>query len=386
MEGDRISRTGMFFRLLFKSLKGRRSRVAIAFLSITTGAAVIAALLGVYFDISIKMSRELRSYGANFFIGPEPGSGMNSIEQSEANEIVTQIPPERLIGVTPYLYGLVRLDLGSAVLAGVDFPGLRRLSPYWQVEGLWVSVDFDEANSMVGSSLAKNMELKVGDRVTVMNTETGFQKTLKIKGIVETGQTEDEQIFVNLSLAREILGIEREVNHVLLGIIAEGLDVEALAQDLEKRYPHIAAKPIRNISQSEGQIVAKVRGLMALVAVVMLSVTTLCVMATLMAIVSERRREIGLMKALGFENRSIAAQFLSETAVMALAGTIAGLFLGFMLAQVLGQAIFGSFIAWRMAVVPWTFLVSLAAALAAAVMPLRTAVGVSPSQVLKGDE
>lgn len=386
MGGDKISRTGMFFRLLFKSLRGRKNRVLIAFCSITTGAAVITALLGLYFDISIKMSRELRSYGANFFIGPEPGSGVNTIEQADVDEIIKEIPPERLIGATPYLYGIVRLDLGSAVLAGVDFPGLRRLSPYWQVEGFWVSVDFDEVNSMVGASLAKSMELKVGDRVTVMNTETGFQKTLTIKGIVETGQAEDEQIFVNLSLARKVLGIEGKVNHVLLGIVAEGVDVEALAQGLEKRYASIDARPIRKISQSEGRILAKVRGLMALVAAVMLSVTTLCVMATLMAIVSERRREIGLMKALGFENRGIVAQFLSETAVIACAGSLAGLFLGFMLAQVLGQAIFGSSISWRMTVVPWTFLVSLAAALAAAVMPLRTAVGVAPAQVLRGDE
>lgn len=375
----------MFARIIARSLKVRRGRVSIAFLSIAIGAAVVAALSSLYFDISAKMSRELRAYGANFFIGPGAGSAGRALPLSELEEALAMVPAQRLVGASPYLYGVVRLDLGDAVLAGVDFAGLRRLSPYWQVDGAWIAVDFDDDSCMVGKSLAKKMELKAGDGVNVIKNETGFQRRLKVKGIAETGQAEDRQIFVNVGLAGRILGREGRADHAMASVVAEGYDIDALAARLRARFPDAQAEPIRRISTSEGRILDKIKGLMALVALIVLTVTTLCVMTTLIASVAERTPEIGLMKAIGAEDREVAVQFLSETLVIALAASGTGLALGFGLAQLLGRAVFGSPIALRAAVPPVTLGLSLLASLIAAALPVRMAVRIAPAQVLKGE-
>lgn len=381
-KGSNMSKINMFLLILFKSLQVRRNRVAITFFSIMIGAAIITALSSVYFDISKKMSRELRTYGANFFIGPSVSSGSRTVDSRVIEEAIGMVPSDRLVGASSYIYGVMRLDLGNAVMAGVDFSGLRKLSPYWQVEGKWI-VDFDEDSCMIGKTLAKNMELKVGDSVNVFRNETGFQKTLTVKGIAETGQAEDDRIFVNLSLAGKILGIEGKVNHAMLSIVTEGMDIDGLAARMEDRFPGVDAKPIRKVSYSDGRILEKIKGLMALVALIILIVTTLCVMTTLIAIVSERTREIGLMKAIGADNRGIVLQFLSETIIIGSAGVAAGLITGFLLAQMLGQAVFGSFISFRMAVLPMTLIPSVVASLLAAAIPVRMAVRVVPAQVLK---
>ena len=385
VKGSNMTRGRMFLLILFKSLKIRKNRVSITFFSIMIGAAIITALSSVYFDISAKMSRELRAYGANFFIGPKVTSVSRSADASTIADSIAMIPTEKLIGASPYIYGVVRLDLGNAVLAGVDFVGLKKLSPYWQVEGKWISVDFDEDSCMIGKTLAKNMELKVGDSVNVIRNETGFQKSLKIKGIAETGQAEDEQIFVNLALAGQILGQQGKVNHAMLSIVTEGTDIDALAKSMEAKFPGLDAKPIRKVSHSDGRILDKIKGLMAIIAVIILTVTTLCVMTTLIAIVSERTREIGLMKAIGADDRDIVRQFLAETLTIGLAGVTAGMVVGFLLAQLLGQAVFGSFISFRMIVLPVTLIPSIAASLLAAALPVRMAVRVVPAQVLKED-
>ncbi|WP_298271389.1 FtsX-like permease family protein [Geobacter sp.] len=384
-KGTSMPKSRMFLLVLFKSLKVRRNRVAITFFSIMIGAAIITALSSVYFDISAKMSRELRAYGANFFIGPAASSGNRNVDRQTIDDAIKMVPREKLVGASTYIYGLVRLDLGNAVMAGVDFPGLRKLSPYWQVEGKWIAVDFDEDSCMIGKNLARNMELKVGDSVNVIKNETGFQKSLTVKGIVETGQAEDEQIFVNLSLAGRILGQAGKVNHAMLSIVTEGTDIDGLAAGMQKSFPGLDAKPIRKVSYSDGKILDKIKGLMAIVAVIILTVTTLCVMTTLIAIVSERTREIGLMKAIGADDRDIARQFLAETLIMGVAGVAAGLAAGFILAQVLGQAVFGSYISFRLIVVPMTLVPSVAASLLAAAIPVRMAVRVVPAQVLKED-
>lgn len=378
-----VTRGRMFWLVLFKSLKIRKNRVSITFFSIMIGASIITALSSVYFDISAKMSRELRAYGANFFIGPKATLASRSTEAETIRQSLALIPADKLIGASPYVYGVVRLDLGNAVLAGVDFSGLKKLSPYWQVDGKWISVDFDDESCMIGKTLAKNMELKVGDSVNVIKNETGFQKSLTIKGIAETGQAEDEQIFVNLNMAGQILGQQGKVNHAMLSIVTEGMDIDLLASRMEAKFPGLDAKPIRKVSHSDGKILDKIKGLMAIIAVIILTVTTLCVMTTLIAIVSERTREIGLMKAIGADDRDIVRQFLSETLTIGLAGVGAGLVLGFLLAQLLGQAVFGSFISFRLIVLPVTLVPSIAAALLAAALPVRMAVRVVPAQVLK---
>lgn len=386
MGGDKtgvMTNGRMFVRILAASLKERRSRVSIAFFSIMIGAAVITALSCVYFDISTKMSRELRAYGANLFIGPKADSVSRVLDARAVAEALSLLPPKNLVGASPYLYGVVRLDLGSAVLAGVDFAGLRRMSPYWQVDGRWIVVDFDGRSCMIGKALAKKMELKAGDAVTVTKSETGFHRKLVIKGIVETGQAEDERIFVNLGLAGDILGQPGKVNHAMASVVAEGIDIDTVASGVGARAPSVDARPIRRISYSEGRILEKIKGLMALIALIVLMVTTLCVMTTLIAIVAERTREIGLMKAIGADDRAVAAQFMSEALVIALAGIAAGLVSGFGLAQVLGQAVFGSEISFRVAVLPVTIVLSLLASLIAVALPLRMAVRIVPAQVLK---
>lgn len=379
-------RGAMFLRLLFKALTVRKTRVAVAVASIMVGAAVISALSSLYLDISIKMSEELRTYGANFFVGPDTAQKkQRGVDDATYGEILQMIPPDKLVGASPFLYGIVRLDLGHAVLAGVDFAGVQKISPYWQVEGSWIGVDFDERNCMIGRRLAETMELRVGSPVTVINEETGFQTELNVKGIIETGEAEDEQMFVNLSLARKIFDAPAMSDFAMLSIVARGAEADSLAEHINGRLNAVEARPIRKISKSEGQILGKIDGLMALVAATILIITTLCVNTTLTAMVVERAPEIGLQKALGATHKAIVRQFLSETVLLCVAGVILGLAFGFAFSQLLGQAVFNSWVTFRPVVAPVTIGISLAAAVVAAVVPIRRAIAVVPARVLKGE-
>ncbi len=376
----------MFTSLVIRSLTVRKSRVAISVFSITIGAIIVTSLSLLYFDISKKMHKELRTYGANFIIAPASDTNKREISESVYQKARKMIPEEAVYAASPYLYGVVHLDQGDVIMVGVDFTGLRKLSSYWQVEGSWISVDFDDKNCMVGKTLAETMELKIGSKINIMNQANHRSAKVKVKGIVESGQDADNQIIVSMDLARELSGGGNNISNAMLSLYADKVDVEQLGRKIEAAIPEVDARPIRKISQSEGKVVDKIKGLIAMIIFLILSTTTLCVMTTMMAVVTERTKEIGLLKAIGAGNGTIQRLFQVEAFVMGAIGVIIGLILGFFLAQFLGKMVFHSAISFRLVVIPITITVSLFSALIASVLPVRQAVRIDPAQVLRGGE
>lgn len=68
------------------------------------------------------MSEELRTFGANFYIGPGHGSSM---PQQELQSILDQAPQGLVHGASPWLYGMARTELEKVVMVGVWFESLQ---------------------------------------------------------------------------------------------------------------------------------------------------------------------------------------------------------------------------------------------------------------------
>lgn len=375
-----MAANNMRWRLLVRALSVRNQRVVVVFIALMVGAAIVNALASVYFDINIKMSRELRTFGANFYIG----SALEHELPTSAFEVVAGEAPVGLIEAgSPYLYGTARTELEKVVLVGVMFESLKPLVPYWQVEGQWIGVNFDDRNAMIGRTLAQRLNLSVGSALSLV--KNGAKKTLRIKGIVDAGDTSDNLLFANLPLAQDWLEKPGAMSHALFSMLNTKGEVESFAEDLRQAHPEWAVRPIRKVSSNEGDVLLKIQGLMGLVSAVILLLSTLCVNTSLTAIIGERQREFALQKALGASNMTIAKQVLLETLVIALVATVAGCILGFLLAQVLGQTVFSASIGLRAPVVPITIVLSLTVALFAAAIPLRRIMSIQPALVLKGE-
>lgn len=370
----------MFWRLVFRALRLRMQRVAVVFAALAVGAAIVTAMSAVYFDINAKMSQELRTFGANFYVGPGMG---NSMPEKSYQQIVDNAPPGLVTAYSPYLYGMARTELEKVVVMGVWFESLKQIVPYWQVTGNWIGVSFDDRNAMIGYKLANRLELKVGDSVVLVEGEQ--KKKLQIKGIVEAGDATDNVLIINLPLAQSWLHQPDLISHALFSINNERGQVDQFAEQLQTSYPDLEIRPIRKVSASEGQVLDKIKGLMGLVSVVILVLSTLCVNTTLMAIVSERSREFALQKALGAKSSDIVRQIMAETLIIALFAVVVGIIAGYILAQVLGHTVFSASIGLRAQVIPLTLILSLLVALVAAALPTYRAVNIEPAKVLKGE-
>ena len=373
----------MFWRLIFRALRLRLQRVFIIFTALTVGASIVTAMAAVYFDINTKMSQELRTFGANFYIGSADGGMMN---QAELNAILQKAPNGFITAASPYLYSVARSDLEKIVLMGVNFDAMRILAPYWQITGSAINVNFDDRNAMLGKTLAERLHVKVGDSLQL--SKNAVEKhSFNIKGIVEAGDATDNMLIVNVEFAQNWLDKEGVVNNALLNVQNEqgANTVDQFAEKIMQQYPDLTARPIRKVSASEGQILEKIKGLMGLISLVILVLATLCVNTTLIAIVGERSKEFALQKALGARKLDIIRQISTEILIIAFCAIIIGLGLGYLLAQVLGITVFKSYIDMRLPVLPITVVLSLLVAFVAVIIPTRRALSINVANVLKGE-
>ncbi len=373
----------MFWRLIFRALRLRLQRVFIIFTALTVGASIVTAMAAVYFDINTKMSQELRTFGANFYIGSADGGMMN---QAELNAILQKSPDGFITAASPYLYGVARSDLEKIVLMGVNFDAMRILAPYWQITGSEINVNFDDRNAMIGKTLAERLHVKVGDSLQL--SKNAVEKhSFNIKGIVEAGDATDNMLIVNVEFAQNWLDKENVVNNALLNVQNEqgANTVDQFAEKIMQQYPDLTARPIRKVSASEGQILEKIKGLMGLISLVILVLATLCVNTTLIAIVGERSKEFALQKSLGAKKFDIIRQISTEILIIAFCAIIIGLGLGYLLAQVLGITVFKSYIDMRLPVLPITVVLSLLVAFVAVIIPTRRALSINVANVLKGE-
>ena len=373
----------MFWRLIFRALRLRLQRVFIIFTALTVGASIVTAMAAVYFDINTKMSQELRTFGANFYIGSADGGMMN---QAELNAILQKAPDGFITAASPYLYGVARSDLEKIVLMGVNFDAMRILAPYWQITGSAININFDDRNAMIGKTLAERLHVKVGDSLQL--SKNAIEKhSFNIKGIVEAGDATDNMLIVNVEFAQNWLDKEGVVNNALLNVQNEqgANTVDQFAEKIMQQYPDLTARPIRKVSASEGQILEKIKGLMGLISLVILVLATLCVNTTLIAIVGERSKEFALQKSLGAKKFDIIRQISTEILIIAFCAIIIGLGLGYLLAQVLGITVFKSYIDMRLPVLPITIVLSLLVAFVAVIIPTRRALSINVANVLKGE-
>ncbi|NYA46801.1 ABC transporter permease [Haemophilus haemolyticus] len=373
----------MFWRLIFRALRLRLQRVFIIFTALTVGASIVTAMAAVYFDINTKMSQELRTFGANFYIGSADGGMMN---QAELNAILQKAPDGFITAASPYLYGVARSDLEKIVLMGVNFDAMRILAPYWQITGSAINVNFDDRNAMIGKTLAERLHVKVGDSLQL--SKNAVEKhSFNIKGIVETGDATDNMLIVNVEFAQNWLDKEGVANNALLNVQNEqgANTVDQFAEKIMQQYPDLTARPIRKVSASEGRILEKIKGLMCLISLVILVLATLCMNTTLIAIVGERSKEFALQKSLGAKKFDIIRQISTEILIIAFCAIIIGLGLGYLLAQVLGITVFKSYIDMRLPVLPITIVLSLLVTFVAVIIPTRRALSINVANVLKGE-
>ena len=375
----------MFLRMIFASLLRRRSRMIVALLSVAIGATILSGLVSIYYDVPRQMGAQFRNYGANMIF---TASG-DELELAAVNNAAALIPDEEKVGVAPYRYENVRVRDIPVVAAGTDPEGAKATSPYWSVDGNWFT---GAGEMMVGANVAESFRIKTGDMLEVTYTPMTDDSTadadnvsyFTVTGILQTGGSEENYIYMTLD---DMSALTYESDIVDLAELSISAGAEELSGYADKinAADDVHASLVKRVTASEATVLTKLQALVLLVTIVVLALTMICVATTMTAVVAERRKEIGLRKAIGASDRSIIREFMGEGMLLGLFGGIVGSVLGFVFAEQVSVNVFGSSLIFRPLLVPITVIASIAVTGISSLMPIKSATEVDPALVLKGE-
>ncbi|MGH9817047.1 MAG: ABC transporter permease, partial [Candidatus Acidiferrales bacterium] len=257
---------------------------------------------------------------------------------------------------------------------------LRRMASWWQVEGEWFGRG-ELQRCIVGRNVARQFGLTPGAILELHQESRGMR--LAIAGIATTGGAEDSQVLVTLAAAQRLAGAEGKIALAQMSVTGTPERIAAFATELARALPGMEVRPVRQLAEAEGELLARIRVLVFAAVALILALTVLCVLATMTAVAMEHRRDVGLMKALGGEMSRVVRLFLTEAGLLGIAGGVLGWAGGLALSGWIGRSVFGVAISARPEVLPLTVALMTAVALAGA-LPLRLLTHVRPAVILRG--
>jgi putative ABC transport system permease protein len=362
----------MFGRMLLRAAVLRRRRAASALLAMIVAAAVATAMMNLYVDVQAKLRTEFRNYGANVVIVGKDGQAL----PADALSKVESVLGAKTLAV-PFAYAVARTKDGqSVVVVGTDFARARLLNRWWKVSH-WPDKQHEALIGMRAANVVSP------NRQLFDLTFQGKAIELAPAGMLQTGASEDSRIYLDQSEFQNWTGVAPSTIEVAAnGTAAE---VEASIRQLAQLLPAADIRPVRQIMEGEANVLNKTRATLYASATLVVLTSALCVLATLIGWVFDRRRDFAIMKALGASERLVNGFFAAEAAALGVVGAILGFFIGIGVAIWIGRVNFHAPVVPRFSVFPYVLAGSVAVALISAILPIVLLRRVQPAIILRGE-
>jgi putative ABC transport system permease protein len=162
-------------------------------------------------------------------------------------------------------------------------------------------------------------------------------------------------------------------------------EVTSLLRTLQTELPGTDVRAVRQVTEGEANVLGKTRSTLLWSSSFIVCTAALCVLATLMGWVFDRRRDFAIMKALGASDLLIAMFVAGEAAVLAVAGSILGFAAGTGIAAWIGRVNFHAPVTPRMSVFPAVLVGCVVVTLLATLLPLQLLRRIQPAMILRGE-
>ncbi|MCR5203871.1 MAG: ABC transporter permease [Lachnospiraceae bacterium] len=432
----------MFFRMVKGTFIRQKKKLLMIALTVALGASIATAMLNVMLDVGDKINEELKTYGSNITVVPQSSAVISKlydteeedddaqteyIKEEKVGELLTIFWANNITDFAPETDTTVTLNNSEVGLVGTWFnhklefkkkgsvytrdTGVINLRSWWDVESgtmLNEQAVSGDKYAMIGRELAEEKNIKAGDIITV--SRDGRNEELEIIGVFESGDDDDNMIYTTLSVVQRLTDTVGYIKKIEVSAITSPEDelaikaaknpsllsgdeydlwyctayVSSICFQIQEAIPEASASAIRQIADSEGKILEKTELLMSLITFLSLIGATLGISNLVTSGVMERSQELALLKAVGAKNGQITFLVLTEIIFTSILGTIAGYFLGYGFAQIIGHSVFSSGVEMSGMVAFIVSVLIIFVTLIGSIPAIRMLLRLRPSEVLHG--
>ncbi|MHB1483240.1 MAG: ABC transporter permease [Saccharofermentanales bacterium] len=416
-------------KIALNNLLRRKSKMVFILLSLAIGISTIISIYSIVEAMKSVMAKQMAEYGANIIITAKAGEitfsygGINipeilfDVEKLSAADVASigELPSGGMVrAFSPKLLGTLQTNGFNMIIAGTDIQSDFLIKPWLRLRNVFnestdafenlepVSggsmngaggsgkkmdltreverLDLDETKVLMGSAIAKTLNVIPGDILMLKGRE------FLIAGILQqNGSPEDNQILMDISVAQSLL--ERPAEVTLIEVAADYTlgNEDNLISQLKSKLPDADVTSLRKVMISRNDMLTRMTRFGAAISILVLLIGMLVVGLTMTAAIHERTREIGIFRAIGFRKSHITKIILLEGIIVSAIGGIAGFIIGITAAKILGPYLSDSVlqVSWRFDLLLPSIAIAIAIGTIASVFPARQASGLDPVTALR---
>jgi putative ABC transport system permease protein len=339
--------------LALRNLTRRPRRTVLSVTAIALAALTMTLLYSLIAGLQADMGRNIQRYATGQVIVEDDRTARATGRALTLSLFDATALASRLAAVAGVTGVFPRITSGASVFVDGDavyFPFLGldlvgdpiKLSDFLPSGGRLPSVGAREA--LVSTGLASKLGIHTGDTLTaVTQTLRGSSNgmTFTVTGIVhpDLGSYQAPWLFTDIGTARRFLKLGDGATNLLV-TARPGTDLKALALSLDSAQvggqSMVSARPWWEGSAIYG-FIETIRWVYSVIGLIFFVLASTVIVNTILMVVLERAKEIGMLAALGMDFRQIRGLFLAESAWMGAFGALIGVILGSLLAVVLSQ-------------------------------------------------
>ena len=343
---------------IFIGLRYLRTRQQNRFVSFITLASLIGVALGVaalivVLSVMNGFENELRGRLLSMTSHATVAAARGGI--SDWRELISRAQQQQdVVGAAPYvqLQGMLAngSEMNGALVRGIN-PRLEKTVDRvgdFMVYGSLDDLQTADYNMVLGRLLALRLGVDVGDRVNLLVPQTGLTagnirprvSRFTVSGIFEAGLQEHDGslALVNIDDAATLAGLGDSVSGIRLqfdDVFGAPAGIKTFAGGLAgaDRY-RFSDWTVENASYFRAIRIEKT--MMSIILLLVVAVAVFNIVATLMMVVTDKRREIAILRTLGLKPESVVRIFMIQGLVIGWVGALSGVALGILLALNVG--------------------------------------------------
>ncbi len=396
----------IFFELSVRNVRLHFLRSVLAAIGIVIGVVAVTSIGILGANMTQSVTAELSASGNIIMLSPQStgggffGGGGSDKDDYISNKQVAKI--EKTVGTGNLVVAMysdydkiyVGSEEGVASIYGLDMNVLKNLV---DIE----TGDYPTSLSsvVIGPSLAERYKLKVGSRIKIgdKDKEDVTQTTVRVTGILK-----ERGMSMDLNSDNAIIGMDKwftnyygnEGKYDQVNIIVS--DINAI-DDLKDKLDHVlnyrkdkvlimdSGSIIESISSTIGIIIA----FMSAIGAISLLVAAVSIFNVMLMSVTERIKEIGILRSIGTRRSEIRRMFLYESAILGIIGSGIGAILSFLGSYVLTSLMLGTteyfFTMNSLIQIPYGILIGITICVISGVYPAWKASNMDPIEALRAD-